>query len=110
MTYHTLGGTSDLSIEQPSSSHAHIGDNTYKWDIQAANDIPLELIAHLGAGSARLDLGSMIMRRVDVEMGVGELNMDLRGNPKHDFDVHIHGGGRRGYRPPASRCRHLRVG
>ena len=92
VTYHTLGGTSDLTIEQPNSNHAHIGDTTYTWDVQAANDIPLELVAHLGAGSARMDLGSIMLRRVEVEMGVGELNMDLRGAPKHDFDVHIHGG------------------
>lgn len=92
VTYHTLGGTSDLTIEQPSSSHTHIGDTTYKWDIQTANEIPLELIAHLGAGNARMDLSSLTLRRVDVEMGVGELNMDLRGAPKHDYDVHIHGG------------------
>src|ERR1039458_5551387 len=25
-------------------------------------------------------------------MGVGELHMDLRGKPKHDYDVRIHGG------------------
>ena len=92
VTYHTLGGTSDLTNEQPNGSHAHIGDTTYKWDIQAANDVPLELIAHLGAGEARMDLSKLTLRRVEVEMGVGELNMDLRGTPKHDYDVHIHGG------------------
>jgi len=92
VTYHTLGGTSDLSIEQPRNSHAHIGNNDYTWDIQAADDVPLELIAHLGAGEARLNLGSLTLRRVEVEMGVGELHMDLHGTPKHDYDVHIHGG------------------
>jgi hypothetical protein len=92
VTYHTLGGASDLSIEQPGNSHAHIGDTTYIWDVQVANEIPVELNAHLGAGSARLDLGSMTLRRVEVEMGVGELNMDLRGAPKHDYDVRIRGG------------------
>ena len=92
VTYHTLGGTSDLTIEQPGNSHTHIGDTTYIWDVQAANDIPLELIARLGAGNARMDLGNLTLRRVEVEMGVGELNMDLRGTPTHDYDVHIHGG------------------
>jgi predicted membrane protein len=92
ISYHTLGSTSDLTIEQPRGGHTHIGDTTYIWDIQAANDIPLELIAHLGAGDARLDLSSLTMRRVEVEMGVGQLNMDLRGTPKHDFDVRIQGG------------------
>ncbi len=92
VTYHTTGGASDISIDQPGGSHTHIGDTKYNWDIVAANDIPLELSAHLGAGEARLNLGSMEMRRVEVEMGVGELHMDLRGAPKHDYDVHIHGG------------------
>lgn len=90
--YHALGGSSDLSIEQPSSSQAHVGDTTYKWDVQAADDIPLELVAHLGAGSAHLDLGSITLRRVEVEMGVGELQMDLRGTPQHDYSVSVHGG------------------
>lgn len=92
VTYHTMGGASDLSIEQPGTSHAHVGDTTYNWDIQTANDIPVELIAHLGAGEARMDLGALTLRRVEVEMGVGELRMDLRGSPTHDYDVHIRGG------------------
>ena len=92
VNYRTMGGAGDLTIEQPSSSHAHIGETTNQWDIQAANDIPLELIAHLGAGEAHMDLASLTLRRVEIEMGVGELHMDLRGTPKHDYDVHIHGG------------------
>jgi hypothetical protein len=92
VTYHTLGGASDLSIEQPGSSHTHIGDTTYTWDVQVADDVPLELIAHLGAGEARMDLGSLSLRRVEVDMGVGELHMDLRGTPQHDYNVHIRGG------------------
>jgi hypothetical protein len=92
VSYHTLGGTSDLTIDQPNNHHAHIGDTTYKWDLQVADDIPVELIAHLGAGNARLDLSSLTLRHVDVDMGVGELNLDLRGQPKHDYDVQIHGG------------------
>ena len=92
VTYHALGGSSDLSIEQPGSSHGHIGETTYNWDVQAADDIPLELVAHLGAGEATLDLGSLALRRVEVDMGVGELKMDLRGTPKHDYNVDIRGG------------------
>jgi hypothetical protein len=92
VSYHTLGGAADLSIEQPGSSHTHVGDTTYTWDIQLANDVPTELNAHLGAGEARMDLGSLTLRRVEVEMGVGELRMDLRGTPTHDYDVRIRGG------------------
>ena len=92
VTYHALSGTSELSIDQPGSSHTHIGDTTYRWDVQVADDVPTELEAHLGAGDARLDLGNLSLRGVRVDMGVGELNLDLRGTPKHDYDVTIHGG------------------
>jgi len=36
--------------------------------------------------------GSLSLRSVDVHMGVGKLDMDLRGNPKHNYDVQVHGG------------------
>jgi predicted membrane protein len=29
---------------------------------------------------------------VEVEVGVGEVQVDLRGKPKHDYDVRIRGG------------------
>jgi hypothetical protein len=92
VTYHTLGGSGDLTIEQPGSNHTHLGDTTYIWDLQLADDVPTELNAHLGAGEARMNLGSLSLRRVEVEMGVGELQMDLRGTPAHDYSVRIHGG------------------
>jgi len=40
----------------------------------------------------RLDLGSLALRSLEIHMGVGELRVDLRGKPKHDYDVNIHGG------------------
>jgi predicted membrane protein len=34
----------------------------------------------------------LTLRRVNVEMGVGELKMDLRGTPKSDYSVSVRGG------------------
>jgi predicted membrane protein len=39
-----------------------------------------------------MDLGSLSLRSVEVHMGVGKVDMDLRGNPKHNYDVRIRGG------------------
>src|SRR5258708_10914542 len=39
-----------------------------------------------------MNLGSLTLRSVELHMGVGNLDMDLRGNPKRDYDVQIHGG------------------
>jgi len=81
-----------LTIRQPGHNHAHIGDTRYEWNLALNNDVPVDLTMHFGAGEAQLDLGSLALRSVEVNMGVGQLQMDLRGRPKHDYDVHIHGG------------------
>jgi predicted membrane protein len=45
-----------------------------------------------GAGEARLEVGSLALRSIEIDMGVGKLQMDLRGTPKHDYDVRVRGG------------------
>src|SRR6202035_2647595 len=46
----------------------------------------------LGTGEARMNLGSARLQSLQVNMGVGELHLDLRGHPTKDYDVEIHGG------------------
>src|SRR5947209_8598987 len=82
----------NLSISEPSSRGAHIGNNKYEWDVRLNRDVPVDLNVNFGAGDAHLDLGSLALRRVQVDMGVGSVEMDLRGVPKHDYNVAIHGG------------------
>lgn len=90
--YEGTGSHGNLTISQPGHNHSHIGSIRYEWNLALNNDIPVDLIMHFGAGEAQLDLGSLALRSVEVEMGVGQLQMDLRGRPKHDYDVHIRGG------------------
>lgn len=88
--YHSFAGRADLSIRQPAAGH--IGNNKSDWDLRLNNDIPTDFLLHFGAGEAHLDLGSLNLRSVEVEMGVGEIHIDLRGTPKHDYNVRIRGG------------------
>jgi hypothetical protein len=88
--YHSTGVRGDLTVEQPPFSGPRHGD--YRWDLRLNNRVPLDVVTHLGAGQARLNLGDLMLRSVDVHMGVGELTLDLRGSPRRDFDVSIHGG------------------
>jgi hypothetical protein len=80
-----------LTVEQPKGFSAGPNVN-YKWDLRLNNDVPLDVVAHLGAGEARMDLSHLTLRGVEVHMGVGELRLDLRGSPKRDYDVEVHGG------------------
>lgn len=91
--YNAIHGEGDLSIEQPSENGAHIaGTKRYEWDIRLARDVPMDLSMQFGAGKAQLDLGSLDLNSVEIEMGVGDLTLDLRGQPKHDYTVRIRGG------------------
>jgi hypothetical protein len=83
--------TGDLKILQPSSSGS-FGNTVNKWDVKLNSQIPLDITASLGAGDATLDLGNLNLTRVEMNIGAGEVKMDLRGEPKHDYTVQIRGG------------------
>lgn len=80
-----------LTIEQPGALRGG-PHTTYRWNLRFNDKLPMDVLAHLGAGEARLNLGSMTLRSVEVHMGVGELRLDLRGKPERDYSVEVHGG------------------
>lgn len=82
----------DLTIVQPRSSTLMLGHVVYSWDLKLNEQRPLDVNAHLGAGEADLQLGRMNLQRVEVHIGAGEVKLDLRGEPKRDYDVELHGG------------------
>src|SRR5712664_2800905 len=89
--YNSSGFRADLSVSQPRGLSG--GSNiTYKWNLRLTDTLPLDVVARLGAGEARMDLGTLKLRNLEVNMGVGQLRLDLRGAPKHSYDVAIHGG------------------
>src|SRR5438477_9072780 len=90
--YDRGGRRGTLTVEQPGRDHGHLGNTKYRWDLQLNNKVPMDLRVQFGAGEARLDVGSMALRSVEIEMGVGQLQLDLHGAPKHDYDVHVRGG------------------
>jgi hypothetical protein len=84
--------TGELKLSQPNSSGSSFGNSVNNWDVKLNGDLPLDISANIGAGEAHLDLGRMNLNRVDMSIGAGKVNMDLRGEPKHDYTVQIGGG------------------
>jgi hypothetical protein len=82
---------SQLRIEQPGGVHggSHVD---YKWNLRFNDKVPLDVSLDLGAGEAHMNLGSMNLRSVQVNVGVGEVTLDLRGNPTRDYAVNLNGG------------------
>jgi N-terminal domain of toast_rack, DUF2154 len=90
ISYDASGSRGRLRIEEP--NHVAAGGSRYSWNLHFNNQKPLDLGVQCGAGQTRLDLGALTLRRVKVEMGVGQVKMDLRGTPKNDYTVSINGG------------------
>jgi hypothetical protein len=91
ISYEASSFRGELLIEQPSGFHGG-SNSTYKWDLRLNDKVPIDFVTHLGAGEAHMTLGSMNLRSVEIHMGVGEVDLDLRGHPSHDYNVEIHGG------------------
>jgi hypothetical protein len=89
---HSIKGTeSDLEISQGEGPTV-FGDTENRWRLALNDARPIDLNARLGAGEARLKLGSLHLRNVELHVGAGEADVDLRGNPAESYRVEIHGG------------------
>jgi len=82
----------NVSIEQLTRGHTSSRGDNYSWDLRLNPEVPLDLKVDFGVGEGKLNLGDLNLRTFDVHMGVGQLNVDLRGTPKHDYSLSIHGG------------------
>lgn len=87
----STGVRREIRIEQPNRSQAS-SNSIYKWNLRLNDNVPVDVVAHLGAGEARMILGSVNLRSLEVEMGVGELHLDLTGHPRRDYNVNLTGG------------------
>jgi hypothetical protein len=81
----------ELSITQATGVSTS-GNTTNRWELALNDQQPLEIIAHLGAGEAHMTLGALNLRNVELTVGAGEVDMDLRGQPTTSYSVSIHGG------------------
>jgi hypothetical protein len=88
--YQVRGTTGHLRIEDP--SRRGFSNAKERWDLKLNDTRPIDLQINVGAGESRLVLGSLNLRGIDIQMGVGQLTLDLAGIPTHDYDVNIRGG------------------
>jgi hypothetical protein len=80
-----------LTVKQPDNVHS-MGHVNYSWDLRFNDSVPLDLRVNCGAGESKLEVGRLNLRSLDVNMGVGRIEADLRGRPRRDYDVKIDGG------------------
>jgi hypothetical protein len=90
--FHSSGSRGFLSVNQGDSSGIPAGNGKNIWGIYLNEEIPIDLDMDLGAGEGDLNLQHLNLRTVLVDMGVGDLRVDVSGSYLHDVDVTIDGG------------------
>ncbi len=87
----TSGSHATVTIQQP--EHVRLGGNQhYSWDLKLNDKVLIDLALNCGAGQAKLHLGDLNLRSVNVHIGVGQVDLDLQGQPTRDYEVNISGG------------------
>jgi len=89
--YHVSGGKGILDVNQESGS-VNFGPSDNTWDLKFTNDLPLALSVAMGAGQGNLKLRDMDVTEVELQMGAGQVVLDLTGPRKSDLNVSIKGG------------------
>ncbi|HMD31127.1 MAG TPA: toast rack family protein [Candidatus Acidoferrales bacterium] len=94
VSYDASGKEGTLRIEQHGSHpHVHvIGSSDDRWALRLNNDLVRDLQVEMGAGRGDLNLRGLALTNLSVEMGAGELTTDLIGDWKKDVTVRIEGG------------------
>lgn len=90
--YRRFGDKGTLQVRRSRRNSIPFGRVRNRWDINLSKAIPLDLDIDLGAGQSNIDLRGLKLQRVEIDMGVGEMTLDLQGPHQESLDVKIDGG------------------
>ncbi|MBN1221962.1 MAG: hypothetical protein JXB23_01845 [Candidatus Aminicenantes bacterium] len=90
--YDFFGKKGRIEIRQGKGKGVPVGSTHNKWDISVNKDIPIAIKIDFGAGEGDLDLRELLLESVDIDMGVGDLTVDITGRRQDDFRVDVDGG------------------
>lgn len=90
--YRRFGDKGTLQVRRSRRNSIPFGRVRNRWDLNLSKAVPLDLDIDLGAGQSNLDLRGLKLQRVEIDMGVGEMTLDLQGSHQESFNVKISGG------------------
>ena len=93
VSYEVVDNTGELSVKQGSGGGVRLGgDARNEWSLRFNDEVPIDLRVQMGAGESDLDLDSLALTGLNLEMGAGRTTVDLTGDYAQDFDASIQGG------------------
>ncbi|MFJ7737375.1 toast rack family protein [Lysinibacillus sp. NPDC097287] len=82
----------EVVIEHKDQNRFKISEIKNEWNLKLTDEIPINLSVNTGAAMANLDLRGLKIQDLDIETGVGELSIDLRGDWEKSFETDIETG------------------
>jgi N-terminal domain of toast_rack, DUF2154 len=93
VSYDVSGKKGELLVKQGSAEGGNLsGGARNEWNISLNDELPTELMVQVGAGESDLDLDSLTLTGVDLQMGAGKTTVDLSGDYTQSFEATIEGG------------------
>lgn len=90
--YAISGEQGNLSVEQPEVRNLRIDDYRYEWDLRFHPDVLYDFDISLGAGRSTLDFSQLAVTGLNLQTGVGDVELDLSGERQYDLTGIIRGG------------------
>ena len=87
--YNRKRNKGNLTIEQDNLNNVNFSDIKNEWNLKLSDDIPINLYVHSGASSTELDLQGLMLEKLDIDAGIGELHVDLGGDWENSFETNI---------------------
>jgi hypothetical protein len=93
VSYGVSGDEGKLVVRQGGSEGSNLtGEARNEWEIRLNDELPTDLVVQIGAGESNLDLDSLSLMGLKLQMGAGKTTVDLTGDYERSFDASIQGG------------------
>jgi hypothetical protein len=89
--YDLTGAGGVLTVESVKKDSS-LGNKVNEWNLRMGGETPLDMHVTLGAGTADLDMSRLPLHALEVNMGAGEMTLNVAGKYPKDVNVIVTGG------------------
>ena len=91
--YEVVGDSGELEVRQRGLTEGiPTQDVRNEWDVRLKEDVPLDLTVQMGGGVGNLDLDSLDLTGLNLDVGAGSTRVDLSGDWDRDLSATVRGG------------------
>jgi hypothetical protein len=91
--YEVVGNSGELTVQQQGLGEGiPTTDVRNEWDLSLNDAVPVDLAVQMGGGLGNLDLDSLALRGLNLDVGAGATRVDLSGDWGQDVSAVVRGG------------------